>query len=172
MLGIKHLLGGFDYVLFIVAMALGATNLRSLLGIVSAYTAAHSVTLLAALVGGLTVPSHLVEPLIALSIAFVALDGLLGETRRRIPAVSVFGHVHGLGFAGSLHITEGFSWDLVASALSFNVGIEIAQAALLLAVFPLFLLFRRRRHSVPILRAATVAVAAFGLYWFVERFLA
>ena len=94
-----------------------------------------------------------------------------------------FGLLHGLGFAGSLRITdqarpgwwggEGInaSAELLVSLLSFNVGIETGQALLLLAVFPLVLLIRRTRVAVPVMRSATGVVAAFGLYWFAERFL-
>ena len=107
---------------------------------------------------------------IALSIAFVAVENLLGSTRHRLPVVFGFGLLHGLGFAGSLRITDQVSPELLVSLLSFNVGIETGQALLLLAVFPLVLLIRRTRVAVPAVRSATGVVAAFGLYWFAERF--
>lgn len=169
-MGVEHILSGLDHVLFVVALALGAASLRSLLGVVSMFTLAHSVTLLSSLLGWISVPPEVVEPLIALSIAFVAAENLLGATRRRLPVVFVFGLLHGLGFAGSLRVTDEFSWSLVASLLSFNLGIEAGQALLLLAAFPLILLARRLRWSVPVLRGATGTVAAVGLFWFVERF--
>lgn len=170
-MGVEHILSGLDHVLFVVALALGAATLRSLLGVVSMFTLAHSVTLISALLGWISVPSEVVEPLIALSVAFVAIENLLGATRRRLPVVFVFGLLHGLGFAGSLRVTEDFSWSLATSLLSFNAGIEAGQALLLLAAFPLILLVRRSGWSVPVLRGATVAVAAVGLFWFIERFL-
>jgi hydrogenase/urease accessory protein HupE len=170
-MGIKHILLGLDHVLFVVALILGATTFRSLVQVTSMFTVAHSVTLISTLLGGITVPAVIVEPLIALSIAFVAMENLLGATRHRLPVVFGFGLLHGLGFAGSLRITDEVSADLLVSLLSFNVGIETGQAILLLAVFPLVLLVRRSRLSVPVLRAATGVVAAFGLFWFVERFL-
>jgi hydrogenase/urease accessory protein HupE len=170
-MGVKHILLGLDHVLFVVALILGAANFHGLLKVISMFTVAHSVTLIATLLGGITVPAVIVEPLIALSIAFVAVENLLGPTRRRLAVVFGFGLLHGLGFAGSLRITDEVSWDLLVSLLSFNVGIETGQAMLLVAVFPLVLLVRRSRLSVPIIRAATGVVAAFGLFWFVERFL-
>lgn len=170
-MGFEHILSGLDHVLFVVALALGAANLRSLLGVVSMFTLAHSVTLISALLGWIRVPAEVVEPLIALSIAFVAAENLLGATQRRLPVVFVFGLLHGLGFAGSLRVTDDFSWSLVTSLLSFNIGIEAGQALLLLAAFPLILLARRLRWSVPVLRGATATVAAVGLFWFIERFL-
>ena len=169
-MGVEHLLGGLDHVLFVVALVLGATSLRNLLTVASMFTLAHSVTLISAAVGWIHIPSSVVEPLIALSIAFVAIENLLGATRRRLPVVFLFGLLHGLGFAGSLRVTDAVSWDLVASLLSFNIGIEAGQVLLLLAIFPLVLLIRRSRWSVPVVRGATIVVAVFGLIWFVERF--
>ncbi len=170
MMGVEHILLGLDHVLFVVALMLGAAGFHGLLKVISMFTLAHSVTLIATLVGGVAVPAAVVEPLIALSIAFVALENLLGSTHRRLPVVFGFGLLHGLGFAGSLRITDDVSGDLVVSLLSFNAGIEAGQAMLLLAVFPFVQLVRRTRFSVPVLRVATGVVAAFGLFWFVERF--
>lgn len=169
-LGVEHILLGLDHVLFVVALILGATTFQSLLKVISMFTLAHSITLITTLLGGIDVPAVVVEPLIALSIAFVAVENLLGATRHRMPVVFGFGLLHGLGFAGSLRITDEVSGDLLASLLSFNVGIEVGQAMLLAAVFPLLLLIRRNRFSVPFQQVATGVVATFGLFWFVERF--
>ena len=169
-MGVWHILSGLDHVLFVIALALGATGLRNLLGVVSMFTLAHSVTLVSALLGWISVPASVVEPLIALSIAFVGAENLLGASRRRLPVVFVFGLLHGLGFAGSLRVTDEFSWGLVGSLLSFNIGIEAGQALLLLVAFPLILLARRTRWSAPAMRGATATVAAVGLFWFIERF--
>jgi hydrogenase/urease accessory protein HupE len=169
-LGVEHILLGLDHVLFVVALILGATTFQSLLKVISMFTVAHSVTLVSTLLGGISVPAVIVEPLIALSIAFVAVENMLGSTRHRMPVVFGFGLLHGLGFAGSLRITDGTSPELLVSLLSFNLGIEAGQALLLIAVFPLVLLIRRSRFSVPAVRSATGVVAAFGLFWFVERF--
>ena len=169
-LGVEHILLGLDHVLFVVALILGAANVRGLLKVTSMFTVAHSVTLVATLLGGIAVPAAIVEPLIALSIAFVAAENLIGPSHTRMPVVFGFGLLHGLGFAGSLRITDEASWDLALSLLSFNVGIEVGQAMLLAVVFPLVLLVRTSRFSIPIVRTATSGVAGFGLYWFVERF--
>jgi hydrogenase/urease accessory protein HupE len=170
-MGVKHILLGLDHVLFVIALIIGASSFRSLLQVTSTFTLAHSVTLISTLLGGIDVPAIVVEPLIALSIAFVALENLLGgSTRHRLPVVFGFGLLHGLGFAGSLRITDEISADLLVSLLSFNVGIETGQALLLVAVFPLLLLVRKTSYAVPAQRTATGVVAAFGLFWFVERF--
>jgi hydrogenase/urease accessory protein HupE len=170
LMGIEHILLGLDHVLFVIALMLGAKNAGNLLRVISMFTLAHSITLIAALVGWVSVPAAIVEPLIALSIAFVAIENLTGATRTRLPVVFLFGLLHGLGFAGSLNVTDEVSWPLVLSLLSFNVGIELGQALLLVAVFPLLLLVRRFSWSKYAARGATAVVAAFGLFWFVERF--
>lgn len=170
-MGVKHILLGLDHVLFVIALIIGAKNFRSLFQVTSTFTVAHSVTLISTLLGGISVPAMVVEPLIALSIAFVALENLLGGSpRNRLPVVFGFGLLHGLGFAGSLRITDEVSGDLLVSLLSFNVGIETGQALLLVAVFPLLYLVRKTKYAVPAQRTATGVVAAFGLFWFVERF--
>ncbi|MFJ3407725.1 HupE/UreJ family protein [Promicromonospora sp. NPDC090134] len=168
--GVEHILTGLDHVLFIIALMLGASSFRDLLKVTAMFTLAHSVTLISTFVGVIHVPATVVEPLIALSIAFVAIENLFGSTHRRLPVVFVFGLLHGLGFAGSLQITDEMSWSLAASLVSFNVGIEIGQAALVLVIFPLILLSRRTRFSTLVFRVVTSIVAACGLFWFVERF--
>ncbi|WP_433021404.1 HupE/UreJ family protein [Kribbella sp. CA-294648] len=170
-LGVKHILLGLDHVLFVVALTIGAQSLKSLLQVTSMFTVAHSVTLLSTLLGGSSVPAIVVEPLIALSIAFVAVENLLGgSVPHRLPVVFGFGLLHGLGFAGSLRITDEAGRELLLSLLSFNVGIEAGQAILLAAVFPLLLLVRKTRFALSAQRTATGVVAVFGLFWFVERF--
>jgi hypothetical protein len=143
------------------------------LKIATAFTAAHSLTLALGALGRVRVPPEVVEPLIALSIFYVAAENVFGgETRHRLGVVFAFGLLHGLGFAGTLTFTDGLGFDLLASLVSFNVGIELGQALLVAAVFPLLLLARRHRWSVPAHVAATSVAAALGLFWFAERMLA
>jgi hypothetical protein len=169
-LGVEHILLGIDHVLFLVALLLGAGSLRSVVKLAPAFTAAHSVTLALGALGWVQVPAEIVEPLIALSIAYVAADAITGgESRHRLGVVFGFGLLHGLGFAGSL------SWagdlDLMALA-TFNAGIELGQALIVLALFPALLLIRRFRWSSVAHGATAVAAAGFGLLWFVERLMA
>ena len=168
-MGVEHIVSGADHVLFVLALILGAANRRQLLGVLSMFTLAHSITLVSVLLGWVSVPASVVEPLIALSIAFVALDNLLGASRHRYPVVFAFGLIHGLGFAGSLRVSDDVDWDLVWSLLSFNLGIEGGQALLVLATVPLLLVVRRLPHSGLVVRGATVMVAVFGIGWFLER---
>lgn len=176
-LGAEHLLFGLDHLLFLLALLLGAKRLRDVVEVATAFTLAHSVTLVLAAVGWVSVPGWIVEPLIALSIAFVAVDNLLSpKTSHRLPVVFGFGLLHGLGFAGALRVDGPLSVSTLADLVSFNVGIELVQLAVVGLVFP-GLLFLRRAATTPTAAraltlgtvAATVAVAGVGLVWFVER---
>ncbi|MER7443374.1 HupE/UreJ family protein [Micromonospora avicenniae] len=176
-LGAEHLLFGLDHVLFLLALLLGAKRLRDVVEVATAFTIAHSVTLVLAALGWVSVPGWIVEPLIALSIAFVAVDNLLSpRTSHRLPVVFGFGLLHGLGFAGALSVDGPLSASTLADLLSFNVGIELVQLAIIALAFP-GLLFLRRAMTRPVAAraltlgtaAATVAVAGAGLVWFVER---
>jgi hypothetical protein len=169
-LGVEHILGGLDHVLFLVALLLGARGFMSVIKLATTFTVAHSVTLGLAAIGLVNVPAEIVEPLIALSIAYVAIDNVVGgESRHRLAVVFGFGLLHGLGFASTLSFTDELSGQLLASLVSFNFGIELGQALIVLALFPALLLVRRLRWS-PAAHAGAGAVAAtLGLMWFFER---
>jgi hypothetical protein len=169
-IGVEHILFGLDHVLFLLALLLGARSLGAVVKLATAFTAAHSVTLALGALGWVNVPAEIVEPLIALSIAYVAADVVLGgDTRHQLPIVFGFGLLHGLGFAGSL----SWSGDIDLAALAtFNVGIELGQALIVLAVFPVLLLIRRLQWS-PFAHAGAAACAGgLGLLWFFERLMA
>jgi HupE / UreJ protein len=172
-LGFEHILGGADHVLFVVALLLGARSFGSVAKVVSMFTLAHSVTLALAVLGWVNLPAGIVEPLIALSIAYVAAENLLGrdggDSRHRLAVVFGFGLLHGLGFAGSLQFNDEVSWGLAGSLAGFNLGIELGQGLLVLLIFPVLALTRRFRWSVPVRLGAAGIVAIFGLFWFVER---
>lgn len=148
LLGMEHLLFGLDHILFLLSLLIGARGLRDVVLAATAFTAAHSVTFLLAAMGLVHVPGSVVEPVIAASIAAVALAGFLLRNREatgrwRLPVVFLFGLVHGLGFAGALGIDESWSWELLLSLLSFNVGIEAVQLGIIAVTFPLLALLRR-----------------------------
>jgi hypothetical protein len=169
-LGIDHILHGLDHILFVVALLLGARGLRDVLTVASVFTIAHSVTLGLAAVGWVELPSAVVEPLIALSIVYVAVDNIVGESsRQRLGVVFGFGLLHGLGFASALRITDDVTWSWIGSLLCFNLGIELGQALLILVAFPVVILVRQLRWSVFAMAGATSFVALLGLVWFVER---
>jgi hypothetical protein len=143
-MGVEHILLGWDHVLFLLVLLLGARSLRSVIELATTFTVAHSVTLVLASLGWVELPADIVEPLIALSIAYVAVETILGEeSRRRLLVVFAFGLLHGLGFAGTVDFDTEAPGRLLTSLVSFNVGIELGQALIIAAVFPLLLLLRR-----------------------------
>ena len=193
-LGAEHLLSGIDHILFLVALIAGSRRLREVVYTASAFTVAHSITFILAALGVVSPPAIVVEPLIALSIAAVAGWYLWRLWRRRshadeleigprgrfaldrsgwsrLAVVFAFGLVHGLGFAGALGIHEAFSWQLLVSLLVFNVGIEAVQLGIVLVVFPVLVLLRRRAHRAALWVTGTVTAGVFvvGLFWFVQR---
>jgi HupE / UreJ protein len=172
-LGVEHILLGLDHVLFLVALLIGARSFGAVVKLATAFTAAHSVTLALAALGWVHVSPEIVEPLIALSIAYVAADTIVGgDARHRLPIVFGFGLLHGLGFAGTLSFADDVDGRLLASLATFNVGIELGQALIVLALFPLLLLVRRFRWSPAAHAGVAVAAGGLGLLWFFERLTA
>lgn len=172
-LGIEHILLGFDHVLFLVALLIGARSFRNVVKLATAFTAAHSVTLALAALGWVDVPAEIVEPLIALSIAYVAADTIIGrESRHKLGIVFGFGLLHGLGFASTLSFADDLDGRLLASLATFNVGIELGQALIVAALFPVLLAIRRFRWSPVAHAGAAAAAAGLGLLWFFERLMA
>ncbi|GAA2327191.1 HupE/UreJ family protein [Dactylosporangium salmoneum] len=184
-LGAEHLLTGIDHILFLLALIAGSRRLREIVLAATSFTLAHSVTFMLAALGAVDAPAHLVEPVIALSIAVVAVWHLLKPAQDlpekgldragwiRLAVVFCFGLVHGLGFAGALGIDEPWSWTLLWSLLVFNVGIEVVQLGIIAAAFPLLMLLRRHAPKAGRWTTGGVAagVAAMGLIWFFQRAL-
>ncbi len=172
-LGFEHILPkGLDHILFVLGLFLLSRELRPLLWQITAFTVAHTATLALATMGVVTLPSRLVETLIAASIVYVALENLFTERLRphRTALVFFFGLLHGLGFAGVLQelgLPEG---ELVSALLAFNVGVELGQIAVVALAFLLVGWFRNRegyRRTVVI--PGSVVIAGIALYWTIER---
>jgi hypothetical protein len=194
-LGAEHLLSGIDHILFLLALIVGSRRLREVVIAATTFTLAHSVTFILAATGVVAVPPEIVEPTIALSIAVVGAwylwrlwrggkvdqdlshaHGFLRLDRAgwlRVGVVFLFGLVHGLGFASALGIDEPWSWTLLWSLLVFNVGIEAVQIGIIVIVFPLLVLLRRRAPRVGMWASGILAVivTVAGLVWFVQRLL-
>jgi hypothetical protein len=148
--------------------------LTRLLGIVTAFTLAHSVTLSLAALGVLNPPTRLIEPVIALSIVYVGIDNLMvGKTGRDMRAwiAFFFGFIHGFGFAGVLREfglpRQALGWSL----FSFNFGVEIGQACIVVVVALLLASLRRRNAELGrrVSTIGSVCVALAGSYWFIQR---
>jgi hydrogenase/urease accessory protein HupE len=173
MLGVEHILTGYDHLAFVAGLLLGARGVRSLLVLVTTFTLAHSVTLAAATLGWLSAPSAVVEPLIAASIAFVGLENLWHPPlARRVALTFAFGLVHGLGFAGLLAELGVGRASLPWALLSFNLGVEAGQlAAVAVAGWLVHVASRSETWSTTGWRSANAGLTAAGLWWLGERLL-
>jgi hypothetical protein len=158
---------------FLLGLVVAQRSLRKLVWVVTAFTAAHSLTLGLAAIGLVSLPGAWVEPAIALTIAYVGLSNLLGYSRHNAGLAFAFGLVHGFGFAGALAESMGSQrvggggWLLDLAA--FNIGIEAFQLALVVAFLPLLRLATRQAWSGAALNATSFAVMSAGLGWFFSR---
>jgi hydrogenase/urease accessory protein HupE len=181
-LGIEHILGGYDHLAFLLALLVASRRLKSLVGVVTAFTLAHSITLAAAALGLVKLPPRFVELAIALSIAYVACENLLRrEARNPWIEAFAFGLLHGLGFAGFLGEALTGEPLILTALVGFNLGVELGQLAVVLVTTVLIALaFRPWRRRVAgtaeaglVPRAVRLGVSAIvalsGFYWFAER---
>lgn len=169
-LGIEHILSGYDHILFILAAILVVSGFVEILKLVTSFTVAHSITLALAFLGIVSLSPGIVEPLIALTIAVVAFENVFfSNFRRRWVLIFVFGLVHGLGFVGVLKEITVSKQELLTSLVSFNLGIEAGQLIIVGAgVF--FLHYIRKAPWAPVfVRWSSIAIGALGLLWFFER---
>ncbi len=173
-LGFTHIVPhGLDHMLFVIGIFLLSGRLRTVLWQVSAFTVAHSITLGLSIYGLIAVPPAVVEPLIAVSIAYVAIENVLVRELKpwRIALVFAFGLLHGMGFAGALKELGLPRSEFLTALLTFNVGVEAGQLAVIAAAFLLVgwqcgnRAWYRSRVVVP----ASVLIACTAVYWTVER---
>ncbi len=176
-LGVRHILGGFDHLAFLIALVVASRGLRALIGVVTSFTLAHSLSLGCAALGWIVPPARAVELVIALSIVFVALRNLLEDRPRRLwPEAFGFGLVHGLGFAGALSATLAAEPQKLRALFGFNLGVEIGQLAVVLLAVALLAAARRgaaAERLAPrwVRLPASLVVALLGSYWVVSRAL-
>jgi len=173
-LGIEHILFGFDHLLFLLALLLTVKSFGEITIIVTSFTVAHSITLSLAALGFMQIPPGLVEPLIALSIIFVGLENLLkNRTEKRWILTYFFGLIHGFGFASALQeIGIGTGFGAALPLLTFNLGVEIGQIAVVLLILPV--LWKLQKNPLYLSRLVPIGsalVAAAGFYWLIERML-
>jgi HupE/UreJ protein len=173
LLGIHHILSGWDHLLFLLALLLRGGTVLAMLKIVTAFTVAHSVTLALAVLDVVTLPDRLIECVIALSIAFVAAENL--APRRSVSARWVvsfaFGLVHGFGFSSALRELGLPRTGLAASLLGFNLGVEAGQAIVVAIALPALLVLARAGRAPLVVRACSATILVIGLALFVERAL-
>ncbi|WP_245333945.1 HupE/UreJ family protein [Bradyrhizobium guangdongense] len=176
--GIEHIFLGYDHIAFLVAVVLWARRLIPVIKMVTAFTIAHSITLSLAALGVLVIPSRIVEPAIAASIVFVAVENFFSrDIDRRWRVTFLFGLIHGFGFAGALQ-EIGLPPNAVVPALgSFNIGVEIGQVAIVVIVLPVLGLVDRlfatdRSQPVRATRvvyAVSAVISLLGGYWLLTR---
>jgi hydrogenase/urease accessory protein HupE len=172
-LGVKHILTGYDHLLFLFGLLLVARGFVSALNIITSFTIAHSITLAVATLNLVQIPSRIVEPLIAASIVFVGIENLLRgdipKARRMVPFG--FGLIHGFGFASALREAGiGSDTGIVLPLFSFNLGVELGQ--IMVAAVALPIIWKLRTSPVFIARwapACSAAVVLLGSFWFADR---
>jgi len=169
-LGMEHILSGYDHILFILSAILVVSGFLETLKLVTAFTVAHSITLALAFLGIVSLPASIVEPLIALTIAVVAFENVFQKKfNRRWMLVFVFGLVHGLGFVGVLKEITVSKQELLTSLVSFNIGIEAGQILIVGAGLLVMYFVHKTSWSAVFIRWSSVAIGILGLVWFVER---
>ncbi len=171
LLGVEHIATGYDHLLFLLALILCGGSLVPLLKIITAFTLAHSLTLGAAALDIVTLPSTMVEAVIALSIAYVAFENLYPRyaVSRRWAVSFLFGLVHGFGFSSVLKEIGLPKDSLLLSLLNFNLGVEAGQLVAVVVVLPLLAWLRRTPFEGRVVRSLSLVVLAVGLGLFVER---
>lgn len=178
-LGFEHIVPlGLDHILFVLGLFFYAARLRPLLWQVTSFTLAHTATLALATLDIVSVPPEVVEPLIAASIVYVAVENVFHQGERRIGPTRVaivfgFGLLHGLGFASVLGDIGLEPAQLILGLVAFNIGVELGQLAVIAAAFlAVGLWFRAKHWYQPAIAApASLAIAAVGGWWVVERTL-
>jgi hydrogenase/urease accessory protein HupE len=171
--GIHHILIGPDHLLFLVGLLLLGGTMRQLTLVVTSFTVAHSITLSLAALNLVTPPARIIEPAIALSIVYVGFDNLLVRGGRDMRAwiAFTFGFVHGFGFANVLREMDLPRRALGWSLFSFNVGVEIGQLIVVIAVATALAALRSRSELLGrrLAFAGSVVVIAAGTFWFFQR---
>jgi len=173
-LGIEHILSGYDHLLFLFGLLLVTDRFLPALKIVTSFTLAHSISLALATRELLPLPGRVVEPLIAASIIYIGVENLVRGDRLkgRWMLAFAFGLVHGCGFASALR-DLGVGLDgrsIIMPLLSFNLGVEIGQMTIAALVLPFLWQLRRKPIFIGrLVPVGSMVVALFGAYWFVER---
>jgi hydrogenase/urease accessory protein HupE len=170
-MGIEHILTGYDHLVFILGLVLARARLRALLSVVTAFTIAHSITLALAVLNVWAPSSRIVEPAIALSIAYVGIENFfVKDASKRWRITFPFGLVHGFGFAGALQEIALPRSDVPGALISFNLGVEAGQLSVLALLLPLLWVLRGKTWFEPLgVRLVSGAVAVAGGIWFVAR---
>jgi hydrogenase/urease accessory protein HupE len=179
--GLEHIFLGYDHIAFLIAIILWSSRLWPVVKAVTAFTIAHSVTLSLAALDVVRIPSAIIEPAIAASIVYVAVENFATrEADKRWRETFVFGLLHGFGFASALQELGLPKAKLIAALAAFNGGVEIGQVVIVAAAFGLLSATDRWQSSVAskpvrnpaLVHAVSVTIVLLGSYWFVSRAIA
>lgn len=170
-LGFEHILIGLDHILFLIVLIVATPAAWPLVKTVTAFTLGHSITLALAWFDVFALPASIVEPIIALSIVFVAVENLvrIRPAHRRWIVASCFGLVHGLGFYNVLNALDVAGGSALLTLVGFNIGVELGQLLIVAASLPILLLFRDRVAYGPAMKTLSAIAGCVALYWVVER---
>jgi hypothetical protein len=175
-IGFDHVIPlGWDHILFIIGMALSSLFWNRLLVLVSSFTLAHTLTLGLAMFGLVEISPRIIEPLIAFSIAYVAIENLLikQSIKRKTLVVFIFGLIHGLGFASMLKNFEMTSEYFLTTLIGFNIGVELAQIVIIFTVVAVLIILRALKFNYRQLAVipTSIIIALIGFYWGIERLI-
>lgn len=173
-LGFQHIIpNGFDHILFVAGLCLLSTKVKTIFWQATAFTVAHSITLALSMKNIIVAPPAVVEPIIALSILFIAVENLLLSQLKpwRVLLVFLFGLIHGMGFASSLNEIGLPPGKFFTSILSFNIGVELGQVAVIAAMFLLIIIPLRKKENYRkmVVYPLSVLIGLVAMYWTIER---
>ena len=173
-LGYIHILPkGLDHILFVLGLFLLSKKFKPLLWQVTAFTLAHTITLALSIYGVISVSSLIIEPLIALSIAYVGIENMLTRELKpwRVAIVFLFGLLHGMGFAGVLTELGLPESQFVTALITFNVGVELGQLSVILLAFLAVFWLRKNEelYRKLIILPGSLGISLMGLFWTWER---
>lgn len=170
LLGIEHILTGYDHMAFLLALIVIGLSVKEVLKIITAFTVAHSITLLLAATQVVNLNSRVVECVIAFSICFVALENLFKKkVQYRWLVTFGFGLVHGFGFASVLQELIVGKSNLLVSVVSFNLGVEVGQLMIFLVLLPVLYLLKNRFEFRKVTIGVSLAIFLLGFTWLIER---
>lgn len=173
-LGFEHIIPlGIDHILFVTGLCLLGTNIKTIIWQATAFTVAHSITLALSMKNIMEAPAALVEPIIALSIVFVAMENMILMELKpwRVGVVFLFGLIHGMGFASALNEIGLPPGKFYTSVIAFNAGVELGQIAVIAAIFGYIIIpFRNKTwYRTGIVYTLSAFIALVAMYWTIQR---
>lgn len=173
-LGFKHIIPqGLDHILFVAGLCLLSTNIRTILWQATAFTLAHSITLALSMKNIIMAPGAVVEPIIALSILFVAVENMLLTELKpwRVLLVFMFGLIHGMGFASALNEIGLPSGKFYEAVIAFNAGVELGQVVVICGIFAAIILPMRNKgwYRKAVVYPLSTIIGLVAIYWTIQR---